>query len=234
MNRSVRAALLLLGAGLAALPAGVALADPADVPVEPRSQPPYPDWMSTLIGTLRQRDPPAILMGDSLVAGWPKDLAGTLFDAEPVNFGAGGDTTANLLWRVRTAFGRGMALRSALLLVGTNDLPKRAPEAIAGTIGDILSTIRADAPRACVTVVALLPRRDGGTAYATKIRAINDRLRSMASPRVRVIDASAPLRERCPATGPCDLYKDSVHLTRTGYELVTDAVRRAQQQAPCS
>nr|WP_246500468.1 GDSL-type esterase/lipase family protein [Azospirillum rugosum] len=224
----------MLGAGLAALPAGVALADPADVPVEPRSQPPYPDWMSTLIGTLRQRDPPAILMGDSLVAGWPKDLAGTLFDAEPVNFGAGGDTTANLLWRVRTAFGRGMALRSALLLVGTNDLPKRAPEAIAGTIGDILSTIRADAPRACVTVVALLPRRDGGTAYATKIRAINDRLRSMASPRVRVIDASAPLRERCPATGPCDLYKDSVHLTRTGYELVTDAVRRAQQQAPCS
>lgn len=235
-NRKRRRAwlgMLLLGGLLAVSPAGLAVAESADVPVEPRAQPPYPEWMNRLIGTLRQRDPDAILMGDSLVAAWPKDLSGSLFEGEVVNFGAGGDKTNNLLWRVRNAFGPGMRLSSALILVGTNDLPKRSAEGIAASIGQILSEVQAAAPKACVTVVALLPRRDGGVAFSTKIREVNERLFRLVSPRVRVVDPSAPLLERCPATSSCDLYKDPVHLTRAGYEVLTSFVRTAQQQHPC-
>jgi len=234
-HRPTWRSLLLLGGILAVSLPHLAIAgpEPADVPVEPRMQPPYSAWMNRLMDSLRHRDPEAILMGDSLVAAWPKDLSRALFDVEPVNFGAGGDTTANLLWRMRTAFGPGMRLTSALILVGTNDLPKRPAEGIAASVGHILSELQAAAPKACVTVVALLPRRNGGAALRGKIQEVNERLLALASPSVRIVDASAPLLERCPVTGPCDLYKDTVHLTRAGYEILTSVVQSAQQERPC-
>ncbi|HYG89227.1 MAG TPA: GDSL-type esterase/lipase family protein [Azospirillum sp.] len=228
--------ILLAGGALLVLSTGLAAAAPdtAGVPVEPRTKPPYPESMGRLMGSLRLQDPGAILMGDSLIAAWPKDLSRTLFDAEAVNFGAGGDTTANLLWRVRTAFGPGMGLTSALLLVGTNDLPKRSPKDIAASIVQIVSEVQASAPKACITVITLLPRRDNGAPFSGKIQEVNERLRGIASPGVRVVDAHTPLLQRCPATGSCDLYKDTVHLTRAGYEFLTSVVRKAQNEAPCS
>nr|WP_246654103.1 GDSL-type esterase/lipase family protein [Azospirillum formosense] len=168
-----------------------------------------------------------MLLGDSLIAGWPPDLARRLFDAEPMNFGAGGDTTGNLLWRVRQSFGPGMGLESALVLVGTNDLPKRSAAEIAGTIGTIVAEVRRSAPGACVTLLTLLPRRDGDAAFAERIMDVNRRLAALAGAGLRVVDANTPLRDACPAEGSCPLYKDPVHLTRAGYERLTAIVGKA-------
>lgn len=118
-------------AGVAALLAFLAIPAQGEAAIGPRTLPPYPDWLMRRMETLRQQDPKAMLLGDSLIAGWPPDLARRLFDAEPMNFGAGGDTTGNLLWRVRQSFGLGMGLESALILIGTNDLPKRSAVEIA-------------------------------------------------------------------------------------------------------
>ncbi|TWA85576.1 platelet-activating factor acetylhydrolase IB subunit beta/gamma [Azospirillum brasilense] len=211
-------------AGVAVLLAFLAVPAQSDTAIGPRTQPPYPDWLTTRMETLRHRDPKATLLGDSLVAGWPPDLARPLFDAEPMNFGAGGDTTGNLLWRVRQAFGPGMSLESALVLVGTNDLPDRSAAEIAGTIGTIAAEVRRSAPGACVTLLTLLPRRDGNAVFAERIADVNRRLAALAGPGLRVVDASTPLRDACPAEGACPLYKDPVHLTRAGYERLTAVV----------
>nr|WP_246472481.1 GDSL-type esterase/lipase family protein [Azospirillum tabaci] len=195
--------------------------------IGPRTQPPYPDWLTKRMETLRRQDPKAMLLGDSLIAGWPPDLSRRLFDAEPMNFGAGGDTTGNLLWRVRHSFGPGMGLESALVLVGTNDLPNRSAAEIAGTIGTIAAEVKRTAPGACVMLLTLLPRRDGNAAFAERIMDVNRRLTALAGPGLRVVDASTPLRDACPAEGACPLYKDPVHLTRAGYERLTTAIGKA-------
>lgn len=223
MSRLIRAG----WAGIATLLAFLAVPAQSGTPVGPRTQPPYPDWLVTRMETLRRQDPMAMLLGDSLVAGWPPDLAHQLFDAEPMNFGAGGDTTGNLLWRVRQSFGPGMGLRSALILVGTNDLPNRSAAEIADTIGTIAAEVKRSAPGACITLLTLLPRRDGNAAFAERIAEVNGGLAALAGPGLRVVDAYTPLRDACPAEGSCPLYKDPVHLTRAGYERLTTIVGKA-------
>lgn len=223
MSRIIRAG----WAGVAAIVAFLAVPAQGETPVGPRTQPPYPDWLTKRMETLRRQDPKAMLLGDSLIAGWPPDLARRLFDAEPMNFGAGGDTTGNLLWRVRQAFGPGMGLESALVLVGTNDLPNRSAAEIAGTIGTIAAEVGRSAPGACVTLLTLLPRRDGNVAFAERIIEVNRRLDALAGPGLRVVDAYTPLHDACPAEGACPLYKDPVHLTRAGYERLTAAIGKA-------
>ncbi|UKJ77373.1 SGNH/GDSL hydrolase family protein [Azospirillum brasilense] len=214
-------------AGIATLLVVLAVPAHGETTVGPRTQPPYPDWLVTRMETLRRQDPKAMLLGDSLIAGWPPDLARRLFDTEPMNFGAGGDTTGNLLWRVRQSFGPGMGLRSALILVGTNDLPNRSAAEIAGTIGTIAAEVKRSAPGACVTLLTLLPRRDGNAIFAERVAEVNRRLTALAAPGLRVVDADTPLRDACPAEGACPLYKDPVHLTRAGYERLTAAIGKA-------
>ena len=239
--RARRRALLgsVLGAFLIILggPAVQAAETPSEgaegIAVVPRPKPPYPDWMLRRIETLRARNPEAILMGDSLIAGWPEEDWRRLLPEGAVNFGAGGDTSGNLLWRVRKAFAPGMRLRHALLLVGTNDVATQHPEAIAGMIATIVETVEAAAPDVCMTVVGLLPRRDGRADLAAKIDAVNRRLAALASARVRVVDPDPMLRASCPQAGPCDLYKDKIHLSPPGYDRLTALVAEAQQAHPC-
>ncbi|CAO3380856.1 SGNH/GDSL hydrolase family protein [Azospirillum argentinense] len=214
-------------AGVATLLAFLAVPAHSDTTIGPRAQPPYPDWLVMRMETLRRQDPKAMLLGDSLIAGWPPDLARRLFDAEPMNFGAGGDTTGNLLWRVQRSFGPGMRLESVLLLVGTNDLPNRSAAEIAGAIGAITMDVKRSAPGACITLLTLLPRRDGNAIFAERIAEVNRRLTALATPGLRVVDANTPLRDACPAEGPCPLYKDPVHLTRAGYERLTAVIGKA-------
>lgn len=214
-------------AGVATLLALLAVPAQSDTTIGPRAWPPYPDWLTKRMEMLRRQDPKAMLLGDSLVAGWPSDLAHRLFDAEPMNFGAGGDTTGNLLWRVRHSFEPGMGLESALILVGTNDLPKRSAAEIAGTIGTIAAEVKRSAPGVCVTLLSLLPRRDGNAVFAERVADVNRRLAALAGPGLRVVDASTPLRDACPAEGSCPLYKDPVHLSRAGYERLTAIVGKA-------
>jgi platelet-activating factor acetylhydrolase IB subunit beta/gamma len=228
--------LILFDAILFVIPAYAAGAAPGETPdvvAEPRAKPPYPDWMLRRIATLRERDPEAILLGDSLIAGWPKPAWRALLPEGAVNFGAGGDTAGNLLWRVEQAFAPGMRLRAALLLVGTNDVPTRPAAAIAAAIAAIVAKVEADAPGACLTIVGLLPRRDGRADLETKIEDVNRRLAALASARVRVADAHRRLRDACPGAGPCTLYKDTVHLTPEGYERLTAWVAAAQQAHSC-
>src|SRR5689334_12130225 len=226
----------ILGALLVILggpPAQSAASDRADeIAAVPRPKPPYPDWMLRRIETLHARDPEAILMGDSLIAGWPEEDWRQLLPEGAVNFGAGGDTSGNLLWRVRKAFAPGMRLRHALLLVGTNDVATAPPEAIAGMIATIIETVETAAPDVCMTVVGLLPRRDGRADLAAKIEAVNRRLATLASSRVRVVDPDPMLRANCPQAGQCDLYKDKIHLSPPGYDRLTALVAAAQQAHP--
>ncbi len=207
---------------------------PDGLVVEPRASPPYEPWMLARLDRLREVDPPAVLLGDSLVAGWPGTLHPRLLPAGAVNLGAGGDTTANLLWRLRRALGPGMWMREALLLVGTNDLPLRSGELIAGGVGAAAAAVLEAAPRVCLTVIGLLPRRDGRADFDAAVRDANRRLAAGLPPGVRFVDAYDRLRAACPATGACALYKDTVHLTRDGYTLLGALVDDAAEARPCA
>jgi lysophospholipase L1-like esterase len=228
--------LLLAGAPCPAVAANGAASrvGPTDsIVAEPRANPPYDERMLHRMETLREVDPKAILLGDSQVAAWPERNWRTLFPDGAINFGAGGDSTANLLWRIQHAFAPGMQLRSALVLIGTNDLPTKSSEAIAASIRAIVSTVEVNAPKACVTIIGLLPRRDGRRDLEAKIQDVNRRLLALESPRVRFVNPHQQLVDACQGTGPCALYADTVHLTPAGYERLTSVVTKARQQHPC-
>lgn len=196
----------------AALAGAAALLLPGYAPPAPRANPPYEPWMLARLAGLRQQDPGAVMLGDSLIAAWPADQVRRLFPGGAVNLGAGGDRTENVLWRVQQAFRPGMALRQALVLAGTNDLHLHPPADIAGALADIAALIHANAPDAAVTVIGILPRRDPA-ASAPAITEVNRRLQAL--PGIRYAD---------PGTFPPDAYKDTVHLTPEGYARLTDAV----------
>jgi lysophospholipase L1-like esterase len=237
MRAGICLAVLVVGPVISAIPAHAAASRSGKIGgivAEPRSEPPYDDRMLNRMKSLRERDPKAMLLGDSLIAAWPERNWRTFFPEGAVNFGAGGDSTANLLWRIQHAFAPGMQLRSALVLIGTNDLPTKSPEAIAASIAAIVSTVEANAPDACVTIIGLLPRRDGRKEFEAKILDVNRRLGALASPKVRFVNPHQQLIDACPSTGPCDLYTDTVHLTPAGYERLTSVVAKTLQQHSCS
>jgi lysophospholipase L1-like esterase len=149
------------------------------------------------------------------------------------NFGWGGDTTQNVLWRLKNGELDGVNPRVVVLLVGTNNVggvPLENDETrvddVALGIRAILDVVRQKAPAAKIVLMGITPRNDGGsTAVMPTIDKINARIEKFADGETVVylnINENLADEEGRLFAG---VTEDGLHLSITGYQVWADALK---------
>jgi lysophospholipase L1-like esterase len=144
------------------------------------------------------------------------------------DFGWGGDSTQNVLWRLRTGELDGVNPKVIVLLAGTNNLggpmgPARVTD-ITNGLKQIVKDCQTRAPKATIIVTGIFPR-NGSPEMAQTIRGINANLAKMADGRrVRFVDISDKFGDSAgkPLEG---MTVDGLHPTVKGYQLWADALK---------
>ena len=149
------------------------------------------------------------------------------------DFGWGGDTTRNLLWRLEHGELDGVNPKVVVLMIGTNNVGGKPPENedaqaedVAQGVRAILVTVREKAPAARVVLMGITPRNDGGsTAMMPTIDKINARIAKFADGEQvvhlnindKLADAEGKLFD--------GVTEDGLHLSIEGYQIWANALK---------
>jgi lysophospholipase L1-like esterase len=122
----------------------------------------------------------------ALFANWTQNFHGW----NAANFGWGGDTVQNILWRLEHGELDGVHPKIIVLLAGTNNLggtpspeggDAKVEEVVRG-LRAIVEVMRKKAPEAVIVLMGITPRDDaGGRSFAAVISRINARISEWAN-----------------------------------------------------
>ena len=172
--------------------------------------------------------------GDSITRRWgatdyPDFLADwtkRFFGWNAADFGWGGDTTQNILWRLENGELDDVRPKVIVLLAGTNNVgsaPSALPvadraEDVSRGIKAILDVMQSKAPQATIVLTAVFPRNDAVAAMPV-IDEINRRIARFADGRsIRWLNVNGKLAD---ATGRLfdGMMGDGLHPTLEGYRV---------------
>ena len=161
-----------------------------------------------------------------LLAHWRKQFHGW----NAANFGWGGDTTHNILWRLQNGELDGVSPKVIVLQAGTNNLPWSGPaddaavDDVVGGIKAIVATFREKAPGATIVLTALFPRPQN-KALAPAIGRINEQLARLADgKKIRFVNINDRLTDDRGDLLP-GVSGDGVHLEEKGYDAWAAALK---------
>jgi lysophospholipase L1-like esterase len=188
-------------------------------------------------------------LGDSITRRWQgtdypehrKNWDANFHGWNAANFGWGGDTTRNVLWRLDHGELDGVNPQVVVLLVGTNNLGNTPPEDVDARAADvaqgvraILDRVRERAPAAKVVLMGVLPRNDAtnagktvgeATALMPTIDAINARIEKFADGETIVfLNINDKLADADGKLLP-GVTEDGLHLSVEGYQVWADALK---------
>lgn len=179
-------------------------------------------------------------LGDSITRRWQgtdypehkKNWDQNFHGWNAADFGWGGDTTRNVLWRLAHGELEGVNPQVIVLMIGTNNVGGAPPpdedaraEDVAAGIRAILDRVREQAPQAKIVLMGITPRNDGGkTAVMPTIDKINARIEKFADGESvvylnindKLADADGKLRP--------GVTEDGLHLSIEGYQVWADAL----------
>lgn len=180
--------------------------------------------------------------GDSITRRWgatdyPELLANwkqNFFGWNAANFGWGGDTTQNILWRLNNGELDGVSPKVIVLLAGTNNVGNTVPPAgdedrtadITRGLQAILRVLQTKAPSATIIVMGIFPRNDNMVVMPT-INKINRNLARLADGRrIRYLNINRKLADRDGRLfdGMMNA-RDELHPTLKGYQVWADALK---------
>jgi len=177
------------------------------------------------------REPAAriLLLGDSITEGWARAgrnvFEQTLEPLGVANLGINGDRTEHVIARLESGELEGFDPEVIVLLIGTNNLVRDSPEAIAAGIGAIVERIRAARPQAKILLVALLPRGalpgTGGRDVAARTNRVIER--AARDWPVTWIDVGRFLLDS-EGRLPARISPDGLHLSGEGYARLATAI----------
>ncbi|XP_077361619.1 platelet-activating factor acetylhydrolase IB subunit alpha2 [Festucalex cinctus] len=182
-------------------------------------------WMSQhtrFVQECKDGEPDVLFVGDSMVQLMQQyEVWRELFSPlHALNFGIGGDTTCNVLWRLQNGELENIRPKIVVVWVGTNNHEHTA-EQVAGGILSIAKLLTSRLPKAKVVVMGLLPRGERPNPLREKNAAVNDFLRS-SLPRLgqaQFLDVSGKFVHSDLTISPQVMF-DFLHLTSTGYRKV--------------
>jgi beta-glucosidase len=173
-----------------------------------------------------------LFLGDSITEAWEKDGAAVWEEffapLGAANFGIGGDTTQNVLWRIT----EGGALKPVrpkvvVLLIGTNNIGLLGddPPGVVRGIDAIVRTLRKQRPAARILLLDLFPRGAPGDSYRRDVEETNRLLAAVAKddPMVRhfrIWDEFTDGKGNLPP----DLMPDKLHLSGEGDRIWAKAI----------
>ena len=210
----------------------------------------YPEGLERAT-TLLQR-PPAqadvVLIGDSLAANWPADMARRQFGTDRIwNFAVGGSVTQNTLWQIGKLKDDQTKPSTLVVVIGTNNLTREDMPAcaIAAGIKAVVAAAHMRWSSAAVNVMGIPPRGIDFRFRNDARLAVNAEMRDWAKalPYLRYFEADAseitcglydaPLRATA-AKGhqepACANYADDFgHFRRPGYDVIYSVLKRASR-----
>jgi lysophospholipase L1-like esterase len=213
----------------------------ADQPA-PQTNPLFLPAHQALLAKTKQGVIDVYFLGDSITRRWQgtdypehkKNWDRNFYGWNAANFGWGGDSTQNVLWRLQNGELDGVNPKVVVLMIGTNNLGNTTStddidakaEDVAGGIRAILDVVREKAPAAKIVLMGITPRNDAdGTAAMPLIDNINARLSAFADGKSIVFlningqlaDRDGRLRE--------GVTEDGLHLSVKGYQVWADALK---------
>lgn len=192
-------------------------------------------WLQTFQGQLgrtKQGDVGVVFLGDSITQGWgaagKAEWEAQYAPMKAVNFGIGGDSTRQVLWRLEHGLVDGLTPKLVVLCIGTNNLygdnNSGTDAEIADGVKQVITEVRAKLPTAKILVLGMLPRENA--YFCDRIARINALVAPVADgANVRWLDAGASFLAS-PGTVKAELYRDDkVHLTTAGYTVWNAAIQ---------
>lgn len=169
-------------------------------------------------------------LGDSLTQGWTttgrEAWQKILVPLKSANFGLGGDTTGNLLWRLENGLleDQDPAPKVVVLMVGLNNLwsGQNSGEEVVAGLRAVVEKLRSSVPISQILVVGLLPvgaeLTDINRQRATEFNVLAAQLEewnnvSFLNPGVKFLRRDGKLLEGL-------FQADNIHLTAKGYDLL--------------
>lgn len=160
--------------------------------------------------------PEILLLGDSITAGF--DVGRLLPELAIRNEGVSGDSTAELLERLRPAWLQAPGLGAVFVCIGTNDLARdRSDDDMLGQLARLVAELRRAGGAFRVVLTSLFPTRDNGPRPNARIVGFNARLAELAAGlgvefwalHPHFLDAAGQLR--------AEFTDDGLHLTAAAY-----------------
>ncbi len=162
----------------------------------------------------------------NFLANWKKNFHGW----NAANFGWGGDTTNNILWRMQNGEFEGVAPKVIVLQAGTNNLPwtGSAPpakvEEVVSTLQSLIALFQQKSPNSKIVVTGLFPRTQN-PALGPTIQAINAQLEKLADGKsIRYLNINSQLADSN-GTFLKGMSEDGLHLTEMSYQVWADGLK---------
>jgi len=162
------------------------------------------------------------------LANWRQNF----FGWNAADFGWGGDTTQNILWRLNNGELDNVNPKIIVVLAGTNNVGNRSPEITDPRVADITRGIKAildicrqKAPRATIVLIGITPRNDN-MAVMPIINSVNDNIAKFADGKtIRYLNFNDKLADKGGKLLNGMTNRDGLHLAVKGYQVWADALR---------
>lgn len=193
-----------------------------------------------MVENLRKGKIDVYFVGDSITRRWratdyPQFLANwneNFRGWNAANFGWGGDTVQNVLWRMQNGELDGIHPKVIVLLAGTNNVGNQPGgdakvSAVTKGIKALLDCLREKTPDATIIVMGILPRNDGTDAAAlmASINRINENIARFADGKtVRYLNINDKLADKDGRLFE-GMTTDRLHLSVKGYQVWADALK---------
>lgn len=172
-----------------------------------------------------------LFIGDSITEGWEWGKSPVIWEKHfaaknAANFGISSDRTQNVIWRI-TEGGEleGLAPKLIVLMIGTNNIGRDEPDAIAAGIEKIVAIIQEKSPKTKVLLLGIFPRDAGGAEAAKTVSQVNHRIAKLddEGQRIRYLDLAPKFVDESGHL-PKSISPDGLHLNEAGYQIWADAI----------
>lgn len=196
------------------------------------------DWAARHTNFLRRAGEGSVqvlFLGDSITEGWGgNDVWKQHYTPlRSANFGIGGDTTQNVLWRVTHGELDGISPKVVVLMIGTNNfgLHNDEPDDVARGVTAIVHELIRREPDSKILLLGIFPRDEKpDTDFRGRVQKTNERLSSLDDGRtVRFLDIG-PKLTRDDGTIDPEIMPDYLHLSEKGYAIWADAMESTLEE----
>jgi lysophospholipase L1-like esterase len=165
----------------------------------------------------------------AFLANWQENF----FGWNAADFGWGGDTTQNILWRLKNGELDNVNPKIIVVMVGTNNVGKLSPQGsedprvadITLGIKAILDICQLKAPNATIVLMGITPRNDN-IAVMPIINQINDNIARFADgKRIKYLNINDRLADKDGKLFDGMANRDGLHLDIEGYQVWADALK---------
>ena len=165
----------------------------------------------------------------AFLANWRQNF----FGWNAANFGWGGDTTQNILWRLDNGELDNVNPKIIVLMAGTNNVGNKSPQGtedprvadITRGIKAIVEMCRRKAPGATIVLMGITPRNDN-MAVMPIVNRINDNISKFADgKKIRYLNINHKLADKDGKLFEGMTNRDGLHLDVKGYQVWADALK---------